>query len=79
MDSDALIRTTRTNNVIFGGNSNGNFIFPDFQYAFDGIMALAKLLEFMATQNVSISDIVLNLPPYYVARATGFLYLGSKT
>ncbi|MCB0178742.1 MAG: nucleotidyl transferase, partial [Anaerolineae bacterium] len=33
----------------------------------DGLMALAKLLEFLATQKVSISDITLNLPPYYVA------------
>lgn len=67
MESDTLIRATYDQNVIMGGNGRGNFIFPDFQCSFDGMMALAKMLEFLATQQVSVSDIVLNLPPYYVA------------
>jgi phosphomannomutase len=32
----------------------------------DGLMALGKLLEFLATQKVSISEIVSKLPPYYL-------------
>lgn len=67
MESDALIRDTYSKNVIMGCNGQGNFIFPDFQCAFDGMMAVAKLLEYVATQRVSISDVVLNLPPYFVA------------
>jgi mannose-1-phosphate guanylyltransferase/phosphomannomutase len=67
MEPDALIKATYTQNVIIAGNGRGHFIFPDFQCAVDGMMALAKLLEFLATQKVTVSDIVLNLPPYYVA------------
>jgi mannose-1-phosphate guanylyltransferase/phosphomannomutase len=67
MESEALIKATYDNNVIMGGNDRGNFLFPDFQCAFDGMLALGKILEFLATQKISISDIVLNLPPYYVA------------
>ncbi|MCB0165702.1 MAG: mannose-1-phosphate guanyltransferase [Anaerolineae bacterium] len=67
MESDALVKVTHTHNVIMGCDGKGNFIFPDFHSTTDGMMALAKLLEFLATQKVSISDITLNLPPYYVA------------
>ncbi len=67
MESDALIHATHTKNVIMGANGKGNFIFPDFQCAYDGMMAVAKLLEFLATQRVAISDVALNLPPFYLA------------
>lgn len=67
MESDALVKITQTSKVIMGGDNKGNFVFPDFQRTIDGMMALAKLLEFLATQKISISDIVLNLPPYYIA------------
>jgi len=67
MEPDALLQATYTQNVIMAGNGKGNFIFSDFQCAFDGLMGLAKMLEFLATQTVSVSDIVLNLPAYYIA------------
>jgi len=67
MEHDALIRATYSKNVIMGANGKGNFIFPDFQCAFDGMMAVAKLLEFLATQKTAISDAVFNLPPYHIA------------
>ena len=66
-DPEALIKATCPKNVIMGGDGEGNFIFPDFQCAVDGLMALAKTLEFMATQKVSLGDIVADLPPYYLA------------
>jgi mannose-1-phosphate guanylyltransferase/phosphomannomutase len=67
IELDTLIQTTHSENVIMGGNGKGHFIFPDFQCAVDGIMTLGKLLEFLATQKTSISEVVLNLPPYYIA------------
>ena len=66
-DLEALIKATCSKNVIMGGDGEGNFIFPDFHCAVDGLMALAKLLEFMATQKVSLGNIVADLPPYYLA------------
>jgi mannose-1-phosphate guanylyltransferase/phosphomannomutase len=67
VDADALMRTIYSKNVIMGGDGKGNFIFPDFQCTIDGMMAIAKMLEFLATQNISISEVVDNLPPFYVA------------
>lgn len=65
---NALIKAALSHNVIMAGNGKGNFIFPDFQYAFDGLMALAKLLEFLATQQMRVSEVVSKLSPYYIAR-----------
>ena len=67
MEPDALIKTTYSNKVIMGTNGRGNFIFPDFQCAFDGMMASAKLLEFLATQKIDISQLVTSLPPFHIA------------
>ncbi len=66
-DPDDLIQAISTEKVIMAGDSRGHFIFPDFHCAVDGMMALAKILEFLATQKVSLGDIVSNMPPYYLA------------
>ena len=50
------------------GDGRGHFVFPDFQCAMDGLMALGKLLEFLATQKIAISEIVSKLPPYHMAQ-----------
>jgi len=65
---NALIKAARSHNVILAGNGRGNFIFPDFHYAFDALMALAKILEFLATQKVSLGEVVSHLPAYHIAR-----------
>ncbi len=67
LDPDALIQTTYTQKVIMAGDGKGHFIFPDFHCAFDGMMALAKILEFLATQKVSLGDVVSKLAPYHMA------------
>lgn len=67
LEPDALIAATYSKNVIMAGDGRGHFVFPDFQCAMDGLMALGKLLEFLATQKVSISEIVSHLPPYHMA------------
>jgi mannose-1-phosphate guanylyltransferase/phosphomannomutase len=66
-DSNTLIRTSCAESVIMACDGRGNFIFPDFQCAVDGLMALAKLLEFLATQKTTLADAVDKLPSYYVA------------
>lgn len=64
---NALIRAAHSHNVIMAGNGRGNFIFPDFQRAVDGLMALAKMLEFLATQKITLGEIVMDLPTYHIA------------
>jgi mannose-1-phosphate guanylyltransferase/phosphomannomutase len=67
VEFDTITKAISSRKVIMAGNGRGNFIFPDFQHTVDGMMAMAKMLEFLATQKVSISEIVQNLPPYYIA------------
>jgi len=45
-DPDALIQAISAEKVIMAGDSRGHFIFPDFHCAVDGMMALAKILNF---------------------------------
>jgi len=63
------VKENLANDVIFAGDGQGKFIFPEFQQGVDGLMAVAKLLECLATQNRQLSDVVSRLPPYYLAQA----------
>lgn len=55
--------------VILAADGKGHFIFPEFQPVVDGLMALARLLEFMALLDTSISEAVAGLPSFYVAHS----------
>ena len=67
-DLHALMRAACQEGVILAGDGTGNFIFPSFQPAMDGLMATAKLLEFLATQQTRLSEVVTGLPPFFIAR-----------
>ncbi len=66
-DLYSLMSAATKEGVILAGDGNGNFILPQFQPAVDGLMATAKLLEFLATQQTKLSEVVAALPPYHVA------------
>jgi len=61
-----LMSASTKEGVILAGDGGGNFILPQFQPAVDGLMATAKLLEYLATQKTKLSEVVAGLPPYYV-------------
>ncbi|MCL6430777.1 MAG: mannose-1-phosphate guanyltransferase [Anaerolineae bacterium] len=67
VDLQDLMAVASKGKVIMAGDGSGNIIFPRFHPGADGLFALAKLLEFLVTQNVSFSQVVDSLPPYYVA------------
>ncbi len=67
--SQAVKSAGLSGDIIFAGDGKGNFIFPEFQLGVDGLMAVAKLLEYLATQNKRLSDVVARLPPYYLAQS----------
>ena len=48
---------------IFGGGENGGLIFADFQYCRDGAMAVAKMLEIVATKG-KLSGLNDRIPAY---------------
>ncbi|MDI7278282.1 MAG: nucleotidyl transferase, partial [Anaerolineae bacterium] len=67
VDLQDLMAAAGKGRVIMAGDGSGNVIFPKFHPGADGLFALAKLLEFLVTQNVTLSQVVDGLPPYYVA------------
>jgi len=48
--SPIIARAMMENGGVFGGEENGGLIFADFQYCRDGAMAVAKMLEIVATE-----------------------------
>ncbi len=51
--------------ALFGGEDNGGFIFPEMQYCRDGAMAMAKMLEILSLEGISLTDKIKELPEYY--------------
>jgi mannose-1-phosphate guanylyltransferase/phosphomannomutase len=70
VDLHDVMEASARKGVVMAADGQGNFVFPAFQPAVDGMMALAKLLEFLATQNVRLSEIEAALPPQYMATRT---------
>jgi mannose-1-phosphate guanylyltransferase/phosphomannomutase len=51
-------------------DGSGNFLFPDFQPAVDGMMAAVRLLEYMVSRSLPLGEVVRYLPPIHMARMT---------
>ena len=54
--------------VIFAGNTEGGFIFPDFQPAFDAVAGFVNLLGLLGRSGRRLSDVVRDLQMPFVAR-----------
>ncbi|MBV8581749.1 MAG: mannose-1-phosphate guanyltransferase, partial [Candidatus Eremiobacteraeota bacterium] len=53
--------------LAFAGGMNYELIFPEFQPAFDGIYATAKIMELLAAEKRKLSELVAMLPPWHMA------------
>jgi mannose-1-phosphate guanylyltransferase / phosphomannomutase len=53
--------------LAFAGGSNYELIFPEFQPVFDSLYAAAKIMELIAKQGRSLSDLVDELPAWHLA------------
>ena len=49
-------------------DGSGNYIFPEFQPAVDGMMACVRLLEFLTNRGMGVSQVVGYLPPAFTAK-----------
>ena len=56
--------------IVLAGDTGGGFIFPEFHPAFDGLFSFAKLLEMLALQNTTLSEVRGMLPAYFMASET---------
>lgn len=53
--------------LAFAGGMNYELIFPEFQPAFDGIYATAKIMELLAAEHRKLSELAAMLPAWHVA------------
>jgi phosphomannomutase/phosphoglucomutase len=61
-----VARTMLERGAIFGGESNGGLIFPEHQLCRDGGLAMAKVIEVMATTGRPLADLLADLPTYAI-------------
>lgn len=67
-DQQALMEAALAPNVRLALGGSGDFIFPEFQPAIDGQLALVKLLELLAAHQTTLLDVVRSLPSFHVAQ-----------
>jgi len=70
VSSAALMEAANQSDVILAADGRGSYIFPDFQPVVDGMMAVAKLLQYLAREGVHLSDVLGQVPLYHMAEAT---------
>jgi mannose-1-phosphate guanylyltransferase/phosphomannomutase len=63
----AMMTAAGRDGVVLVGDGQGGFVFPVLQPAFDGMLAIAKLLELLATFKLRLSEVVDDLPAYYLS------------
>ncbi|HET7639121.1 MAG TPA: nucleotidyl transferase, partial [Ktedonobacteraceae bacterium] len=63
----AMMTAATREGVVLVGDGLGGFVFPQLQPAFDGMLAIAKLLELLATFQTRLSEVVDDLPAYYLS------------
>ncbi|MGE5246858.1 MAG: hypothetical protein ACM3L8_00815 [Verrucomicrobiota bacterium] len=66
----SLMESAARDGVVFAGDGLGGFVFPRFQPAFDGMFAVAKIMELLASEKRGISDILREIPPTTVIQRT---------
>lgn len=67
-DVRSLIQTSQESGVSFAGDERGGFVFPALHPGFDAPFSFAKLISMLQLGNVSIADVVDQLPKFHQAR-----------
>jgi mannose-1-phosphate guanylyltransferase/phosphomannomutase len=63
----ALMQTAANNrDMLLLGDGAGNYIFPSFYPVVDGIFAIVKIMELLTLRGASISQVIHELPRYYM-------------
>ncbi len=63
-----LIEQVIEHKSVFGGDETGGFVFPEFQFARDGILAAAYLVEQIVKKETQLSDLSSEIPKFYMAK-----------
>jgi mannose-1-phosphate guanylyltransferase/phosphomannomutase len=67
VDGQSLMEAASAGDVVMATDGTGNFVFPAFHPVIDGLIAVGKLVEFLAKEDLYLSQVVANLPPSYMA------------
>jgi len=60
--SRSLMETAAREGVAFVGDGSGGYVFPRFQPAFDGMFGIVKLMELLAGEERTLSDVLREIP-----------------
>jgi phosphomannomutase / phosphoglucomutase len=66
--SPVVTREMRARQAVFGGEENGGLIFPGFQFARDGAMTAAAVLDLLAASGQTLAEAVADLPVYALVK-----------
>jgi phosphomannomutase / phosphoglucomutase len=66
--SPAVTHEMESQKAVFGGEENGGLIFPKFQYARDGGMSAAGVLDLLARTGGSLAEALKSVPRYALVR-----------
>ena len=62
--SPIVARVMIEKKAVFGGEENGGLIFPEMQYCRDSAMSIAKILEILAKEKTTLSQLIAEIPHY---------------
>jgi phosphomannomutase/phosphoglucomutase len=66
--SPTVTREMLARRAVFGGEDNGGHIFPGLQYARDGAMTLAAVLDLLARRDTDLVSVLKEVPRYTVVK-----------
>ncbi|MFH1084687.1 MAG: mannose-1-phosphate guanyltransferase, partial [Chloroflexota bacterium] len=67
VNAQALMQAGNEPGVVLAGDPNGALIWPQFQPVVDGMMTLAKILEYTSTSGLTLQEMMRAVPDYHLA------------
>lgn len=67
MSPSGLMEAAREDGVVFAGNRDGGFIFPEFLPAFDAAAAVVHVMGMLATSGLALSKVLSRIPKVHIA------------
>lgn len=64
-----VLKEINLNDAVFGGDEPGTYVFPEFHICYDAIFAVVKMMEIMARENKTLSNLAKGIKEY---NRTGF-------
>ncbi|MEA3407082.1 MAG: mannose-1-phosphate guanyltransferase [Chloroflexota bacterium] len=68
VNPQALMKAANRDGVIMAADGQGSFIWPAFQPVVDGMMTVAKIVEFLIIQNTTFAEALAAVPSYHMAQ-----------